>query len=154
MIRALTFDQFCARSYRQGRSQPRFACLHNDPQVHAYCEINSAEEAWKRRWRDYAAHLRWTRKLDHSAESRRFAGLPAHPVLQQTLDNAYREAFFLCRAKGIADSAALAIAAFQSPDGQGSILSTVAKIGSSTAKRPGLMSSEAADVGLQVAVRR
>jgi hypothetical protein len=122
MIRALTFDEFCVRSYRQGRSQHRFACLHNDSQVHAYCEISAAEEAWKRRWRDYAAHLRWTRKLDQLAASRQFAGLPAHPVLQQTLDNAYREAFFLSRAKGIADAATLAPAPTQVSSGQGCIL--------------------------------
>lgn len=107
MIRTLTFDQFCARSYRQGRSQHRFARLHDDPNVRTYCEIDAAEAAWAQRRHGYAAHLRWTRKLDRLATARQAAGLPAHPVLQQTLDDAYREAFFLSRAKGIADAAAL-----------------------------------------------
>lgn len=106
MIRALTFDQFCARSYRQGRSQHLFARMHTDPQIRAYCEIDAAESAWTRQRAGYAAHLRWTRKLDRLAVSRQDAGLPPHPVLQQTLDSAYREAFFLSRAKGIADAAA------------------------------------------------
>jgi GT2 family glycosyltransferase len=108
MIRALTFDQFCARSYRQGRSQHRFARMHDDPRVRAYCEIDEAQDAWARRRYGYAAHLRWTRKLDRLAASRHEAGLPLHPVLQQTLDSAYREAFFLSRAKGVVDAAALA----------------------------------------------
>lgn len=108
MIRALTFDQFCARSYRQGRSQHRFARMHGDPQVRAYCEIDAAEEAWARRRLDYAAHLRWTRKLERLATARDTAGLLVHPLLQQTLDQAYREAFFLSRAKGVADAATLA----------------------------------------------
>ncbi|EGO97026.1 glycosyltransferase family 2 protein [Acidiphilium sp. PM] len=107
MIRALTFDQFCARSYRQGRSQHRFARLHDDPKVRAYCEIDASENAWAERRQGYAAHLRWTRKLDRLAAARQAAGLPAHPLLQQTLDEAYREAFFLSRAKGVADAAAL-----------------------------------------------
>ena len=102
MIRALTFDQFCERSYRQGLSQLRFARMHSDPQVRAYCEIDAAEDAWARRRTSYAAHLRWTRKLDRLAVSRQEAGLPQHAVLQQTLDGAYREAFFLSRAKGVA----------------------------------------------------
>ena len=116
MIRALTFDQFCARSYRQGRSQHRFASLHDDPRVRSYCEIDSAQDAWARRRYHYAAHLRWTRKLDQLARARQLAGLPPHPVLQQTLDDAYREAFFLSRAKGIADAAALAAIAPRATD--------------------------------------
>ena len=108
MIWALTFDQFCQRSYRQGRSQFSFAGLHDDPRVHSYCEIGTCQQAWLRGRTSYAAHLRWTRKLDCLAMSRLAAGLSAHPVLQQTLDSAYREAFFLSRAKGIADASALA----------------------------------------------
>ena len=37
-------------------------------------------------------------------------------MLQQTLDDAYREAFFLSRAKGIADAAALAAIAPRATD--------------------------------------
>lgn len=108
MIRAVTFDQFCDRSYRQGRSQLRFARMHHDPRVQAYCEIQAAEDAWTRRRYAYAAHLRWTRKLDRLAACRQEAGFGPHPVLQQTLDQAYREAFFLSRAKGISDASAIA----------------------------------------------
>jgi glycosyltransferase involved in cell wall biosynthesis len=107
MIRALTFDQFCSRSYRQGRSQHRFASLHNDPQIRAYCEIDATNQAWMRRRDRYAAHLRWTRQLDRLATSRQMAGMPEHSLLRETLDPAYREAFFLTRAKGIADAANL-----------------------------------------------
>jgi GT2 family glycosyltransferase len=110
MIRAITFDQFCARSYRQGRSQNRFAAMHPDSRVRAYCEIDAAESAWAQTRLGYAAHLRWTRKLDQLALIRQAAGLPSHPVLQETLDGAYREAFFLSRAKGIVEASALAFA--------------------------------------------
>ncbi len=111
MIRSLSFEQFCARSYRQGRSQHRFAALHADAAVRSYCEIDAGQEAWAARKLGYAAHLRWTAKLDQLAASRQAAGLPRQALLQDTLDAAYREAFFLSRAKGIADAAASAIPA-------------------------------------------
>lgn len=106
MIRAMTFDEFCTRSYRQGRSQHRFAQLHRDPAVRAYCEIDAAALAWARRRRRYAEHLRWVRKLDHLANCMLAAGQKVNWLLQMTLDEAYREAFLLSRAKGLADAAA------------------------------------------------
>lgn len=110
MIRALGFDQFCHRSYRQGLAQYRFATLHDDPEIHQYCEIAAAREAWARDRLAYAAHLRWTRNLDRAALARQAALLPPDPTLAPTLDDAYRRAFFLSRAKGVADAAAAAAA--------------------------------------------
>jgi GT2 family glycosyltransferase len=104
MIRAITFDQFCGRSYRQGRSQYRFATLHESAAVRTYCEIDPAMQAWRTRWRDYASLLRWTRELETMTVARQMAKLPVHALLQQRLDAAYREAFFLSRAKGVADA--------------------------------------------------
>ena len=108
MIRALSFGDFCQRSYRQGRSQYRFAGLHADPAVRRYCEIDAAQAAWQQRGLGYAPHRRWTAKLERLQNARLAAGRPAHDLLQQTLDEALREAFFLSRAKGVADAAALA----------------------------------------------
>jgi glycosyltransferase involved in cell wall biosynthesis len=106
MIRALSFDEFCARSYRQGRSQHRFATLHMAPEVRAYCEIDAAREAWERHQRAYEAHMRWTRNMDRLANAWHARDLPPNPLLKNTLDGAYREAFFLSRAKGVAEAAA------------------------------------------------
>jgi glycosyltransferase involved in cell wall biosynthesis len=108
MIRGLSFDQFCARSYRQGQAQHLFDRLHRDPLVRLYCEIDEASHAWARGRGHYAAHLRHTRKLDRLAAARLAAGLPEHALLQHTLDAAYRQAFFMSKAKGIADAAAIA----------------------------------------------
>lgn len=105
MIRSLSFDEFCARSYRQGRSQYRFAGLHRSPEVRAYCEVDAAHDAWRRQHHRYEAHLRWTRKMDRLANAWQSRGIPPNALLQETLDNAYREAFFLSRAKGVADAA-------------------------------------------------
>lgn len=103
MIRSLTFDQFCARSYRQGRSQRVFAQLHQEADVRTYCEIDSALSNWPRQRMGYGAHLRWTRELDRLAINWTQVGLTIPKLFQQTLDTAYRTAFALSRAKGVMD---------------------------------------------------
>ncbi|WP_031406272.1 glycosyltransferase family 2 protein, partial [Thiomonas sp. FB-Cd] len=105
MIRALSFNDFCARSYRQGRSQYRFARLHDVAEVHAYCEIDSALAAWSQHGPDYAAHLAWAGKMDRLANAWQRGEIALDPRFQQTLGEAYRQAFFLSRAKGVADAA-------------------------------------------------
>jgi glycosyltransferase involved in cell wall biosynthesis len=104
----VTFDQACARCYVQGHMRYWLTRLHDSPRLLDFCEVNTSLTAWSRRRHDYAGHVRWTRKLDRLAASRRAMDLPAHPVLQRSLNEAYREAFFLSRAKGLADAAATA----------------------------------------------
>jgi glycosyltransferase involved in cell wall biosynthesis len=107
MIREISFDDFCARSYRQGRSQLHFASLHPDPRIREYCEIDVSLAAWRKYWGDYAAILRRARALDRLANIRLEAGFSIPILLQKRLDDAYRLAFFLSRAKGVADALAL-----------------------------------------------
>jgi glycosyltransferase involved in cell wall biosynthesis len=107
MIRAISFDDFCTRSYRQGRSQLEFALLHPDPKIREYCEIDVSIAAWRKHWRDYAAILRRTRELDRLANIRLEAGFSIPILFQKRLDAAYRFAFFLSRAKGVDDGLAL-----------------------------------------------
>lgn len=111
MIRGLTFDAFCRRSIRQGRSQWLFAALHDAPKVREYCEIDRALAVWADAKGDFAAILRWAEGLDRMM-LRRGPDAPALSAASQAeLDEAYRQAFFLCRAKGIADAASLPLAA-------------------------------------------
>ncbi len=108
MTQAASFDQVCARCYVHGHMRYWLTRLHDAPRLLDFCEVDALVEAWSRRRHDYASHLRWTRKLDRLAASRHAMGLPPHPILQQSLDEAYREALFLSRAKGLADAAATA----------------------------------------------
>jgi GT2 family glycosyltransferase len=111
MVRALTFHDFCLRSIRQGRSQWLFAALHAAPIVQDYCEIRRALAIWPRVNGDFAAILRRAEGLDRMM-LRRGPDAPMLSAASQTeLDDAYRQAFFLCRAKGIADAASLPLAA-------------------------------------------
>ncbi|MDQ1437999.1 MAG: hypothetical protein QOK43_1628 [Acidimicrobiaceae bacterium] len=48
MNRTITYDEFCARCERQGRSQHHFGnLLHgHDPEIRKYCDVDGAEERW------------------------------------------------------------------------------------------------------------
>lgn len=104
MIRALSFDDFCRRSIRQGRSQWAFAMLHGTQTVRDYCEIDAALAAWEVSRRDYAAILRRTRALDLALQARGADMAPLTTETRADIDAAYRRAFFLSRAKGVADA--------------------------------------------------
>jgi glycosyltransferase involved in cell wall biosynthesis len=107
MIRAVSFDEFCMRSIRQGRSQWLFAQLHDHPLIRAYCEIDQALGAWRRYWSDFTAILRWARRLDEMMQERQSVDRPILPETYAELDAAYRFAFQLCRAKGVVDAGSL-----------------------------------------------
>lgn len=107
MIRGLSFDDFCRRSIRQGRSQWIFASLHPHEDLRAHCEIDQGLAAWSAAAMDFAAILRHVRELDRMMQRRGPRAPPLTAQSQSELDAAYREAFFLCRAKGIADAARL-----------------------------------------------
>ena len=116
MIRGLTFGDFCRRSIRQGRSQWLFAALHDDPTVRDYCEIDRALAIWPTVSADFAAILRRAEGLDRMMLQRGAGARPLSDVSQVELEETYREAFFLCRAKGIADAASLPLVVRQPGD--------------------------------------
>jgi GT2 family glycosyltransferase/glycosyltransferase involved in cell wall biosynthesis len=46
MIRPLTYDQFCQRCIKQGRSQYHFSRMHPDPVIQKYCMVDDVERKW------------------------------------------------------------------------------------------------------------
>jgi GT2 family glycosyltransferase len=115
MIRGLTFRDFCRRSHRQGRSQWVFATLHGTQEVRDYCEIDRALAVWPKVSPDFAAILRWAEALDAMMLARGPTAPKLEATSQAELDEAYSTAFFLCRAKGIAEAASLPLA-FRRPE--------------------------------------
>jgi glycosyltransferase involved in cell wall biosynthesis len=107
MIRALSFDDFCRRSNRQGRSQWIFAQLHSSATVRDYCEIDAALAAWASLRTDFAHVIRHARALDEMMQRRGRQAPPLAAETQADLDAAYANAFRLCRIKGIVDAASL-----------------------------------------------
>jgi glycosyltransferase involved in cell wall biosynthesis len=108
MIRSLSFEDFCRRSERQGRSQWRFSQLHRATQVRNYCEIDDGLSMWESNAARFKQLVRWTAKLDHLANVRVELGRPIERDFQTAIDDAYRAAFKLSRAKGISDAARVA----------------------------------------------
>ncbi len=49
MNRTVTYDEFCARCARQGRSQHHFGTVlyGSDPEVRRYCDVDDAETRWR-----------------------------------------------------------------------------------------------------------
>lgn len=111
MIRAISFDDFCRRAIRQGRSQWAFALLHDTPAVQDYCEIDRSLALWPQVKGDVAAILRWAKGLDQMMINRGASAAPLPVEVQAELDAAYDQAFFLCRVKGVADASSLSAAA-------------------------------------------
>jgi GT2 family glycosyltransferase/glycosyltransferase involved in cell wall biosynthesis len=47
MLRPITYDDFCRRCERQGRSQFYFSLLHKDPVIQQWCQVIMAKEKWQ-----------------------------------------------------------------------------------------------------------
>ena len=105
-MQAFTFDQLCARFYQQGHSQFRFAQLHKAAAVEAYCEIVPALQEWRDHGQSYEAYLHKARDLDSQAIAAKQDKTPVAFSFQHSLDEAYRTAFSLSRAKGVVDAKA------------------------------------------------
>ncbi len=105
MIRSISFEDFCRRSIRQGRSLYIFNQLHAKPEIEAYCEIENSLALWTAHWRNYAAIRRYAARLDEVAAGQLLSGETLTTEFQKELDAAYALAFALSRAKGVADAA-------------------------------------------------
>ena len=104
MFRAMTFNDFCDRALRQGRSQWRFHSKHAAPAVRSYCEIDTGLSVWKREGTRLEDTIARARGLDATASIYASNGVPLDGHFLSLLDAAYRKAFFLCRAKGLAEA--------------------------------------------------
>src|SRR5206468_3609792 len=47
MNRPLTYDDFCRRCEKQGRSQVMFSQLHADRDIQQYCQVVNADVKWR-----------------------------------------------------------------------------------------------------------
>ena len=46
MIRPLTYEQFCQRCVKQGKSQYHFSKMHPDPVIQKYCMVDDVDQKW------------------------------------------------------------------------------------------------------------
>ncbi len=104
MTRPITFDDFCQRLMKQGRSQYVFSTLHNDPNVHTWTEVIGAEETWNKIRHIYDAKIRSARELDKIVNMKLEYKFDINDVTKRLLHKAYWWAFEACKIKGLLDA--------------------------------------------------
>ena len=106
MVRTLSFDDFCRRSYAQGRSNWIFCTMHPDSIVRSWAQVDGVAEEWRDLEPRYEQVLKMGRDLDHFATERVQADLPLDELTTKLLHRAYHAAFQASRIKGTADEMA------------------------------------------------
>lgn len=100
MIRTLTFDDFCRRSYLQGRSNWVFSQLHPDPVVSAWAQTETVESEWIEIAPRLDDIMTMGRNLDRFAQERTAVELPLDTLTTRLLHRAYAAAFRAQRIRG------------------------------------------------------
>jgi glycosyltransferase involved in cell wall biosynthesis len=134
-VRSFSFDEFCKRLMRQGRSNFIFNSLHADPAVRKWAEVETAHEDWSVLAPVYDALLRSARKLDEAYRRKMAAGLGSESD-RKFLHDAYWAAFRASKTKGIVDKAqesGVVSPLFEQLLGPGVTLPQPAEVRSSTA---------------------
>ena len=108
MNRAVTFDEFCARCERQGRSQAVFSRLHADRRVREHCEVVGAAERWAAVESRLAGAVARVHELEKMLEPS-----PRHQrqALIDELHSLYRFTFNGFKTKGIVETTGLSLTA-------------------------------------------
>lgn len=101
MVRAITFDDFCSRLIRQGRSQYVFSALHDDPEVQRWTEVTDAAETWNEIGAIYEVKMSSARELDRIAYLKQKYMFVLDDLTRMLLYKAYWWAFKACKIKGI-----------------------------------------------------
>jgi len=103
MVRRFTFDQFCERLIKQGRSNYVFSQLHDDPAVHAWTEVSDIEK-WPVLEPAYDTMRKSGRNLDALYRSVKALGIASSEDLR-LLHESYWTTFRASKIKGIAEAA-------------------------------------------------
>ena len=104
MTRRLTFDAFCERSRRQGRSNFVFSRLHDDRVVQDWCGTPGSEAAWRLIEQSYEQILTAARRLDRMAALKRDLGFVLDEPEVACLHRGYRNAFRAATLKGLQEA--------------------------------------------------
>jgi glycosyltransferase involved in cell wall biosynthesis len=101
MVREITFEDFCRRLIRQGRSQYVFSTLHDDPKVKRWTEVIEAEEMWNDIAAVFEAKVNSAGELDRIASLKQKYRFDLDDLTKILLYRAYWWAFKACKIKGI-----------------------------------------------------
>jgi len=101
MNRSVTYDEFCARCERQGRSQSVFSRLHDNRRIQEYCQVVEVAERWA------AVEPRLARAVERVREIEATLQRPRRhrqPALIEELHELYRFTFEGFKIKGIVEA--------------------------------------------------
>jgi hypothetical protein len=101
MRRAFSFDQFCDRLIKQGRSNAVFSRLHSDPEVWEWTEVGELEK-WDKIEPMYETFRKSGRDLDAIFRHKQEVGIDT-PEDREILHHTYWTAFRASKIKGLAE---------------------------------------------------
>jgi glycosyltransferase involved in cell wall biosynthesis len=104
MVRPYSFDQFCERLIKQGRSNFVFSRLHSDPEVQAWTEVDDMKK-WDLLGRAYVAFRKSGRELDSLVRCKQQIGMVTEQDMG-LLHEAFWVAFRASKVKGMVEAAA------------------------------------------------
>lgn len=107
VIRPLTYDEFCQRCERQGRSQRQFATFYDDPRVAEWCGTVDARRRWDELRDRLPAQVARVRDLEAALGQ----GTGDHDTLIAELHQLYYQTFDAFKLKGIVEAAGIQEAA-------------------------------------------
>jgi len=102
-FRLISFDDFCNRLFRQGRSGWIFSRMHRDPEVQSWAGVDQVAE-WESLKPRYDRLVGAARKADATVRAKRKLDL-ATDADRPPLFDAYRAAFRASKIKGFAEQA-------------------------------------------------
>jgi glycosyltransferase involved in cell wall biosynthesis len=99
MIRPITYDEFCRRCEKQGRSQYWFSQSHPDPIIQKYCMISRSEEKWRYIEKSLERKVQRVHEIESLIASGSTKDLPKDSHLD--LGNLYQWTFNAFKIKGM-----------------------------------------------------
>lgn len=102
MIRPITYDEFCRRCERQGRSQWQFSRFYDDRRVDEWCGVHGATQRWRELRGELAVKVARVHDLEQIVEA---AAADEREALVKELHALYWYTFDAFKTKGIAEAA-------------------------------------------------
>jgi cellulose synthase/poly-beta-1,6-N-acetylglucosamine synthase-like glycosyltransferase len=101
MNRATTYDEFCRRCERQGRSQFQFSQLYSDQAVQTWCGVTGAQERWQEQEPLLAEKVAMVHETESLLKAR--MGVEERAALINELHKLYWWTFEAFKLKGITE---------------------------------------------------
>jgi hypothetical protein len=101
MIRSFQFEDFCRRCIQQGKAYYLCSLMHPETEIQQFCLLEGINQSIAKVKNDYERFLHQARELESVAQDQIESGIPLDDHFRKTLYQAYGQAFWACRIKGI-----------------------------------------------------